>query len=35
MLIPNHPDDERISALASRDTDAIADARADLARLIL
>jgi len=26
MLIPNHPDDERISALASRDTDAIADA---------
>jgi hypothetical protein len=27
MLIPNHPDDERLSALASRDTDAIADAR--------
>ena len=26
MLIPNHPDDERLSALASRDTDAIADA---------
>ena len=27
MLIPNHPDDERLSALASRDADAIADAR--------
>ena len=27
MLIPNHPDDERLSALASRDTDAIADAK--------
>jgi len=27
MLIPNHPDDERLSALASRDTDATADAR--------
>ena len=26
MLIPNHPDDERLSALASRDTDATADA---------
>ena len=26
MLIPNHPDDERLSALASRDTDAVADA---------
>ncbi len=26
MLIPNHPDDERLSALASRDEDAIADA---------
>ena len=25
MLIPNHPDDERLSALASRDDDAIAD----------
>lgn len=27
MLIPNHPDDERLSALASRDTDATADAK--------
>lgn len=27
MLIPNHPDDERLSALASRDTDAPADAK--------
>ena len=27
MLIPNHPDDERLSALASRDADATADAR--------
>lgn len=27
MLIPNHPDDERLSALASGDTDATADAR--------
>jgi hypothetical protein len=27
MLIPNHPDDERLSALASHDADAIADAR--------
>lgn len=27
MLIPNHPDDERLSALASRDADAVADAR--------
>jgi hypothetical protein len=26
MLIPNHPDDERLSALASRDSDATADA---------
>ena len=26
MLIPNHPDDERLSALASRETDATADA---------
>ena len=26
MLIPNHPDDERLSALASRDADATADA---------
>ena len=26
MLIPNHPDDERLSALASRDDDAVADA---------
>jgi hypothetical protein len=26
MLIPNHPDDERLSALASGDTDATADA---------
>jgi hypothetical protein len=26
MLIPNHPDDERLSALASGDTDASADA---------
>ncbi len=26
MLIPNHPDDERLSALASREPDAIADA---------
>ena len=26
MLIPNHPDDERLSALASLDTDATADA---------
>ena len=26
MLIPNHPDDERLSALASRETDAAADA---------
>lgn len=26
MLIPNHPDDERLCALASRDTDAVADA---------
>ena len=26
MLIPNHPDDERLSALASRDDDATADA---------
>ena len=26
MLIPNHPDDERLSALASSDTDATADA---------
>ena len=26
MLIPNHPDDERLSALASRETDAPADA---------
>ena len=25
MLIPNHPDDERLSALASNDTDATAD----------
>jgi hypothetical protein len=25
MLIPNHPDDERLSALASHDTDAAAD----------
>ena len=25
MLIPNHPDDERLSALASRETDATAD----------
>lgn len=25
MLIPNHPDDERLSALASRDDDALAD----------
>jgi hypothetical protein len=25
MLIPNHPDDERLSALASRDADALAD----------
>jgi hypothetical protein len=27
MLIANHPDDERLSALASHDADAIADAR--------
>ena len=27
MLIPNHPDDERLSALASRDPDAAADSR--------
>jgi hypothetical protein len=26
MLIPNHPDDERLSALASRETDATGDA---------
>ena len=26
MLIPNHPNDERLSALASRETDATADA---------
>jgi hypothetical protein len=26
MLIPNHPDDERLSALASRETDTTADA---------
>ena len=26
MLIPNHPDDERLSALASHDADAVADA---------
>ena len=26
MLIPNHPDDERLSALAARDDDAVADA---------
>jgi predicted anti-sigma-YlaC factor YlaD len=26
MLIPNHPDDERLSALASRDADALDDA---------
>ena len=26
MLIPNHPDDERLSALAARDADATADA---------
>jgi hypothetical protein len=27
MLIPNHPDDERLSALASRDDDAVADTK--------
>jgi hypothetical protein len=26
MLIPNHPDDERLAALVSRETDALADA---------
>src|SRR5688500_14731095 len=26
MLIPNHPDDERLSALASHETDAVRDA---------
>src|SRR5688500_18457058 len=27
MLIPNHPDDERLSALASRDDEAMADTK--------